>query len=143
EAFELMQSRLNPDGILLINFVGSFDKDSAQVVYSVNSTLKEVFKYVDLYLPHGYGAGSTHPTNFTFVAYSNKEKINKNLSINPPINPRVAAEVWGLLDRKFAITEEGEILTDDYNPIDFQDIKLREEFRSGTILSADKEIVIF
>ncbi len=141
EAFELMEGKLSEDGVLLINFLGSFEETSAFVLYSLNRTLKNTFAHVDVYTYEGHNKKNTNPANFIFVAY-NKERSLERSIVKAPVHPPVSKDVDGLLDRKMNFTQETMLLTDDYNPIDYYDVLFREKFRLDTIRSTDRAIII-
>ena len=142
EAFDLMNKRLARDGVLLINFLGSNDKKNTFVLASLIKTLKEVFSFVDLYVSEEYYHEAPRLINFTFAAYQGDQVKERSLSIRPPIHAPFIKDLDGLLDRRITLTGDAIILTDDYNPIDFYDMRVREWLRTETIISADRSIVV-
>jgi spermidine synthase len=142
EAFELMKKRLSRDGVLLINFLGSNEKENTFVLSSLNKTLKEVFNFVDVYVSEEYYHQATRLINFTFVAYFEDTKIERSLSIRPPVQARFVKDLEGLLDRRISLSGDAIILTDDYNPIDFYDMRMREWLRAESIKTIDKTIAV-
>ncbi len=142
EAFELMKKRLSRDGVLLINFLGSNEKENTFVLSSLDKTLREVFNFVDVYVSEEYYHQSARILNFTFVAYLEDKKKGKKLSIRPPIHAQFTRDLEGLLDRRILLSGDAITLTDNYNPIDFYDMKMREWLREESIKTADRMIVV-
>ncbi len=141
EAFQSARKRLSDDGVLLMNFVGSNQRSDSAVLSSVYKTLKAVFPSVDVYASGRYASPAPIVTNFIFTA-SNKEKALFQESAYPPVYPALYDDVNGIFYRKVPFEKGPFLFTDDYNPIDFQDLKTREAFRYITILTADRDIVV-
>lgn len=146
EAFGMAKKRLNRDGVMMINFVGSNRAEDHLVTSSLYRTLKQLFRSVDIYVHGNYTAEATTVANFIYVAYdfntSDGEVPYQEEVIVPPVYQPIMEDVQGIFSRKVSL-EDGPILfTDDYNPIDFYDVKLRERFRNSTIGSADVEIIL-
>lgn len=142
EAFELMRKRLSRDGVLLINFLGSNEKENTFVLSSLDKTLREVFNFVDVYVSEEYYHQARRLINFTFVAYLEDTNIERKLSIHPPVQARFVKDLEGLLDRRISLSGDAIILTDDYNPIDFYDMRMREWLRAESIKTIDKTIAV-
>ena len=142
EAFELMKGRLKRDGVLLINFFGSNEKDNTFVLSSLVKTLKEVFNFVDVYVPEAYYQKKPQLVNFAFVAYQEDKGNPDGTTINPPIHAQLIKNLEGLLDRRISFSGDAITLTDNYNPIDFYDMRAREWLREENIRSADRMIFI-
>lgn len=141
EAFKLVKERLSENGVLLINFVGSNQKNDMEVPSSLQKTLKEVFPFVDIYVPDYFTTPEPIVVNLTFAAYL-KERDVKMPPTLPAVYPSLKKDTEGILSRKISLENGRFLFTDDFNPIDFQDLKTREKFRMSTITSSDTEIVI-
>jgi hypothetical protein len=142
EAFDLMKKRLTRDGVLLINFLGSNEKENTFVLSSLKKTLMEVFNFVDVYVPPEYYQQSTRPLNFTFVAYQGDKGKKREVTIRPPVHAPFTKDLEGLLDRRISLSGDAITFTDDYNPIDFYDMRMREWVREVTLSVTDKMILV-
>ncbi len=143
EAFALMGKRLTDDGVLLINFVGTNQKEDAGVPASLYRTLKEVFPRVDIYAAPEYARKNFAVVNMIFAASMRGTALPTAPSVQAPVWPLFKDDIDGLLDRKVSFDNGPFIFTDDYNPVDFADLRAREAFRYGTVSTADKEIMIY
>ena len=142
EVFGLVGSRLNKEGILLINYVGSTMDEESVVLPSLYRTLKEVFPFVDIY-SQSYDPQNRPPViNYTIVAYKKEVKTLEPPAIITPVYGPIEDYAAAVLSRKASIQDGPFILRDNYNPIDFYDLKVRERFRNVLIRTADKEIVV-
>jgi spermidine synthase len=139
EAFVAMRRRLSPDGVLLINFLGSVDDNGP--TGDVYATLLKTFTFVDVYAPTGMTSPGK-PTNIIFVAYGKEKAPDKNARLSAPVHLPLAGDVNALFNRDISLAGNGDALTDDFNPLDFKDRLLRERFRSATIKSSDVDIVV-
>jgi predicted membrane-bound spermidine synthase len=145
EAFGLAKERLDEDGVLLINFIGGNQGKDQLVTSSLSRTLKELFRFVDVYAHGNYTVKAPTVVNFIFVAYDHRAGGSLPFEeevIIPPVYPPIAEDVQGIFSRRVSFGEGPIIFTDDYNPVDFYDLRLRERFRGATIRSADMAIVL-
>jgi spermidine synthase len=141
EAFRLMNERLTGNGILAINLFGSL-KENPVMTMSVVRTLKEVFKSVDVYplfeKDEGYG-------NIIITAYNFPHAGPDLRRVSGlPVHPKVKEIVKRYLGRKASLPEDvpSIILSDDYNPVDFYEIRLKEKIRRDILYSADWDFLI-
>ena len=128
ECFQSIQTRLETDGVLVINSFGYFKPGEDFFVSSLAKTLKSVFKSIKI---HDGGHG-----NVFFVA-SDQENLRaprtRDFShAHPLIRRSVQIAYENIVDSS---TERGMILRDDYNPVDFYDAGVREGIRKSLALS--------
>lgn len=142
EAFDLMRKRLTRDGVLLINFLGINKKENTFVLSSLSKTLREVFNFVDVYVSDKYYNESPQIINYTFVAYQENKDKEKMVTIKPPIFASFTKDLEGLLNRQITLSGDAIVLTDDYNPIDFYDMRTRERLREATMRTTDKAVAV-
>jgi spermidine synthase len=122
EAFASMRNRLTAEGTLVINSFGDFERGRDLFSASLHRTLREVFPSVKI---HASGNG-----NIFFVAsrQPNLEKLHSpGVAHLHPSCREDAARAFATLIH-FG-PEQGLVLRDDYNPIDFYDAANREQFR--------------
>ncbi|MDP2689700.1 MAG: fused MFS/spermidine synthase, partial [Deltaproteobacteria bacterium] len=143
EAFALMDKRLTEDGVLLINFVGSNQPEDSGVPASLHRTLREVFPRVDVYASPAYSLKDPMVVNLIFAASKKLTPLPEPPAVRPPVYPPFADDVSGLLERKVYFENGPYLFTDDYNPVDFADLRTREAFRYSTVSTADREIVAY
>ncbi|MBI5641958.1 MAG: fused MFS/spermidine synthase [Deltaproteobacteria bacterium] len=141
EAFEFIGKRLAGDGVLLINFVGTNQREDAVVPESLYRTLKEVFPYVDVFTSSEYDNSSPKVVNLIFAA-TKKEPVISEQQEDAPVYQVFKDDIDNLLNRKVNLAKGTFLFTDDFNPIDFLDLKAREKFRYNIIRSSDSDIVI-
>jgi spermidine synthase len=121
EAFMQMRRVLRPNGVLVINSFGDFSPGRDFFVNSLHKTLASVFPSVRV---HGTGNGNV------FFAASPAEDLAFRPVDTSDAHPEVALEVRSALGSALAISgQNGRVLTDDFNPVDFYDAANREEFR--------------
>ena len=122
EAFASMRDVLRPEGTLVINCFGGFDRGRDFFVASLDKTLHSVFASVRI---HATGNG-----NVFFVASPRAElKILHPYDLN-----RAHPNVKNQIESAFSSLREvnpssGRVLTDDFNPVEFYDAANRERFR--------------
>ena len=143
EAVQLVSKRLTQRGVLGLNLVGSLSRDTLMAA-SVVKTLQTVFDQVEVYPTfdpeHGAGFG-----NLVIVAYRGAPR-----SIDWPslrrnkVDAYAYDEVWSMMGRRFEFPEgtPAIILTDNYNPIDFYDLRLRESVRREIIRSTHWDMLL-
>jgi len=123
QAFQAMRRILRPQGTLVINTFSDVDPRNDFFAASLYKTLAAVFPSVRI---HNAGDGGN-----TFFVASN----NPDLKLNAPtdfsnVHPAAADKVR----RAFSGLREtdpmhGQILTDDFNPVEFYDARNRERVR--------------
>ena len=127
EAFQAMKKVMKPDGVLVINSFGDFTPGKNFFVSSLSKTLKAVFASVEI---HEVGNGNVffvaspreelkmHPVSTEDAHYEVAGQVRQCLASNPAANP-----------------EAGQILTDDFNPVEFYDAANRERHRRNLAMS--------
>jgi spermidine synthase len=143
EALRLARGLLAPRGVLALNLVGSLRGETFMTA-SVARTLGEVFGTVEIhpsFAPEeGDGSG-----NLAVVAYDGPPRpFRPELVREFPVHPMARDEVAAALGRTFSFPAgtPAILLTDDYNPIDFFDLALRERVRRGILANTDWEVLI-
>jgi len=147
EAFELMSQRLNANGILAMNLIGSIKKNNYMTA-SIIKTLQAVFDHVEIYPAFDLDTGLEGKGgvgNFAVVAYQGEKlhfdyrKINVAM-IHPELQSNIIKNIGQ--QYKFDENQPAIVLTDDFNPIDFYDIVLREKIRKNLLDYLDRELLI-
>jgi spermidine synthase len=122
EAFTAMRRCLKPEGTLVINSFGELDPSNSYFAASLDKTLKSVFRHVRI---HASGNG-----NMFFVATDAPELKRHREPAFAAIHPSVRANVERAFDRTLdSRPDEGIVLTDNFNPVDYYDAANREELR--------------
>ena len=143
ESFRLLKQRLTERGILAINVIASLKKDTLMTA-SVFRTLKENFGTVKMYLNFSPEANKGIQ-NLEFIAYN-----GPSLSFDPrrvrdfPVHPFVQPAINEFLGKEFSFPPDTPaiLLTDDYNPVDFFDLWVREEVRRNILKDIDWDMLI-
>lgn len=141
ESFELVKKRLSSDGVLLINFIGESRTGTHAVPSMLQSTLKGIFSHVDVYASSGYFSDTPQVVNLLFVAYDGERDL-ANGFVPANVHPPLIEDLKGLYSRRIPLGESRLLFTDDYNPIDFHDLRTRERFRESIISSTDSAVFI-
>lgn len=124
EAFAQMKRVLRPEGVLVINCFGEFEPGKDFFTASLDKTLKSVFTSVRI---HATGNG-----NVFFVASAAPQLTQHRELDYDAAHPTMPGRMRTCLDGiKYTFPENGIVLTDDYNPVDFHDAENREGFRRG------------
>lgn len=140
EAFRLVKRKLKPDGVLLINFVGGNRERDRAVPSSLSRTLNNVFRNVKVYAHKSYWSKNDTTLNFAFAA-SDSELTAYDDGKNPPVYPRITEDVEGIMNRNVVFPPGPFVFTDDFNPVDFLDLDVRERFRLNVLKTTDREII--
>jgi predicted membrane-bound spermidine synthase len=129
EAFSSMRRVLRPGGALVINAFANLESGKDFFAASLEKTLKAVFPGVRM---HSNGDGAIF---FMATDHPDPEFVHRpDLSgVHPDALPRTEAAVVRLVN---APPEDGRVLTDDYNPVEFYDAANREELRRRLARSA-------
>jgi spermidine synthase len=132
EAFAAVRRVLKPGGVLVINSFGNFNPGQDFFTTSLYKTLTNVFRTVRI---HTAGANR----NVFFVASERPELSFVNApnaqDVHSLVRPEVEAAYAGVIEpgreyRGMSLhLENGRVLTDDFNPVDFFDAANREEVR--------------
>jgi spermidine synthase len=143
EALRLVESALAPGGVLAVNLVGDIGGGGGMTT-SVVKTLREVFDQVRVHptLPPGQGGGAG---NFAIVAYDGPAREpDPSLLREFPVHPLAQAGVRRGLAQPAPVPEDPRaiILTDDFNPIDFRDLAIKEAVRRQILATTDWDILL-
>lgn len=137
EAFVAMRHVLKPGGTLVINSFGNFEPGRDFFTTSLYKTLTNVFRSVRIHTATGGN---------TFYVASERAELE---IVNTPDMSRVHNSVANMAQRAYAGViepgrdyaglslhlENGRVLTDDFNPVDFYDARNREEIRRNLAMS--------
>ena len=137
EAFTAMRRVLKPGGTLVINTFGNFKPGTDFFTTSLYKTLTNVFSAVRIHTATGGN---------TFYVASDRHELEM---VHTPDMTRVHGAVTSLARSAYAGViepgraygdlslhlENGRVLTDDFNPVDFFDARNREEIRRNLALS--------
>lgn len=122
EAFEAMKRVLRPEGVLVINSFGDFQAGKDFLTASLDKTLRVVFPSVRI---HASGNG-----NVFFVASPRPHlevlRTPDFDRIHRSVQFEARAAFNGLVQ---ADPDHGQVLTDDFNPVEFYDARTREAHR--------------
>lgn len=143
ETLKLIRNRLTDQGILAINMLGSLKRETFMTA-SIIKTLEQVFSTVEIY-PLFSLEGEDGYGNLAVVAYNRPLiKFNSEAVDYSSVHPLAVDEIRERLKTKFYFSPNTPaiILSDDYNPIDFYDIWLRERIRKNIIEATDWDILI-
>ena len=143
EAMRLAKQRLTPNGVLAVNLIGSI-KHQTFMTASVVKTLQSVFGQVAIY-PVFDSAADEGIGNIEIVAYDGNERALQLERIqNFAIHPGAEKMVRAGMANTFAFPPQTPaiVLTDDYNPVDFYDLWLKEELRKKYLNYTDFDILL-
>lgn len=142
EALRKIKSRLEPDGIVAINIIGSL-RGRAAMTSSMLRTISNVFINADVYPAFDPQANSTG--NLVVVAYDGPpRRLPPGLPGRWPVHPLARPALRGRLARPYTIPfpESGILLTDDFNPVDVHDAWLRERVRREILDTTRWELLL-
>jgi len=129
EAFASMKRVLRPGGVLVINTFSELTEGRDFFCTSLSKTLKAVFPGVRL---HSYGGGATF-----FVATDHPDPTFVHTPDVSNVHPRALSDTEaayrGVVE---APPYRGQVLTDDYNPVEFFDAANRERIRRNLAMAA-------
>jgi spermidine synthase len=143
ENFGLLKARLEDKGILAINILGGL-KEETIVAASIVKTLREVFKTVKIYLNFDPGTGNVIQ-NLEIIAYDQPAiSFKPDLVKDFPVHPFLKSVISNFLGKEllFPPGTPAVILSDDYNPIDFFDIRVKELLRKSILEITDWDALI-
>ncbi len=113
-----LKNKLKPGGILAVNFVGFTDSSRLKPVQSVARTLDAVFEHRKVYVPNPGEVFS----DYIFLVSSSELRSDQH--------PNSAVPHQWLQERLVEISaENGELISDDYNPLEFLQIAKAEYYR--------------
>lgn len=131
EAIRLMAQRLTPQGVLGINLIGNARADGYMTA-SIVRTVAEVFDHTDLRAVYDVEEDPHAVDNLILVAYQGPQRtFDDEIVRRHPVHPAAREAVFDYLPRPvtFPPGTPAMLLTDDYNPIDFYDAKVKERLR--------------
>jgi spermidine synthase len=140
EAFMQMRRVLKPGGVLAINAFASFDAGDDFFAASLYKTLTNVFPHVRI---HSAGGGNTfYVASEHSLAHFLREP---DLSVVHPVKSNeVRIAYAGIIEPEDKegstlflrlVPEHGRVLTDDFNPVEFFDVRNRERIRRSLAMS--------
>lgn len=141
EALRQARQRLAPGGVLAANLVGGTGADAAMTA-SLQATLRAVFDQVVLYA--AFDTGSADAGNLVAVAWNGPPRAL------PPAPPEAAHPLaepllrrsWGRALQLPPQREPALVLTDDFNPLDVRDIRVKEAVRRRILDSTPAAILV-
>jgi spermidine synthase len=144
EMFSLIKNRLNYNGVFAMNLIGDLRENSVMTA-SVIKTLEAVFgktTIMPLFHPQkqkGYGFG-----NIAIFAHSPELQAPKRIKLPGKIHPHARFQVSYALQNSYSmpVHPDAMILTDEYNPIDFYDLELKEKIRKEILKNTDWDIML-
>jgi spermidine synthase len=122
EAFKSVRRVLRPGGVLVINAFGGVENGRDFLAASVQKTLMTVFRSV---LIHGASYGEIFYVAGDRVPLTRTHPPNL-LGIPPAVFEAAKNTYDGIL---IPASDHGQVLTDDFNPVEVYDARNREEFR--------------
>ncbi|MBF0559423.1 MAG: fused MFS/spermidine synthase [Nitrospirae bacterium] len=141
EALQLISRRMNSNGILAVNLINSLRKE-ARIAGSFIKTLRQVFSTVDIY---PCDVPDSELNNVELFAYNFPHvQLDRDRLKSLPYHPMVAAKTRDQIGREFTLPSDaqGIILTDDYNPVDSWDLRLKEALRTLELSYTDKDMLL-
>lgn len=143
EALELMRQRLTPQGVLGLNIIGSL-REQTLITASIIHTLEQVFDQVHI-VPVSADTSAESVANLAIIAYQGERKAVLPLDIqHEAIHPLAYPEIASAIRQEFRFPPgtPAMTLTDNYNPVDFHDLWLRERVRNFIVSGVDWDILI-
>lgn len=143
EAMRLLRSRIAPNGILAVNLIGSL-RDENFMTASVVRTVREVFGTVRVYPAFDAGTGRGWG-NFAIIASDRTVPAPAAEAFaSLPVHWLALQGLKPVLGRTaaFPAGTRSIVLTDDYNPIDTYDLRLKERVRREILDSTDWDILL-
>ena len=143
EALRELKIRMTPRGILAMNIIGDLngtDRGTAAIV----KTLGTVFDTVEVH-PVSFPEGEKDWGNLAVIAYSYPSaRIQYDRVKRFPVSTNASAEVRQNLDKVLVLADSSHdpVLSDDYNPIDFYDSRIKEKTRRYYLKSTDWDVLL-
>lgn len=121
EAFQSIQKRLRPGGLLVINSFGEFEDGEDYVPASLYKTLNSVFRNVRMHVARAAAFFvASDSADFRIVRQPDFSAVPEPLLVEM----QQAFKLVGRPD-----PNDGAVLTDNYNPVEYRDAAYREEIR--------------
>jgi spermidine synthase len=126
ETFQQIRDILRPGGTLVINSLGNLSAGKTFCTASIEKTLRDVFPSVRVHVnPNEKGV-----TNVFFVAGNTPDRKLDEARCRSRTHPDVRDQIIATLSCTAETNPfEGQILTDQHNPVEFYDATNREEMR--------------
>ncbi len=143
EAMRLLKARMTPDAVLAINLIGSLGERGFMTA-SVVKTVQAVFGQVQtrtLFPTDGPAPSG----NVAIIAHDGPARpLRADLVAAFPVHPMAAAGVRQGMQNiyRFPAGTPAMVLTDDYNPIDFYDLWIKERLRRSILDTTDWDILL-
>ena len=143
EAMQLIRARMNAGGILAINLVGDIGP-RGRMTASVVRTLRAVFDRVEVrptFVPEQDGSIG----NLVLIALAGPgAPFGVELLEALTVHPLAARGVHHALTHRVepSATAQAVLLTDDFNPIDLEDLAVKERVRRQILESTDWSILL-
>lgn len=143
EAMRLLKERMTPNGVLAINLMGTLGERGFMTA-SVVKTVQAVFGQVQVHpvfapnVPEASG-------NLAIIAHDGPARtLRADLLTAFPVHPLAVVGVrLGMQNTyRFPASTQAMLLTDDYNPIDFYDLWLKERVRRTILETTDWDILL-
>jgi len=143
EAIGLMKSRLKPGGIAAFNLHGSFGKEN-RMTLAILKTIGSVFREVRAYPLYARAEGETWG-NIVVIAGdalppAPRARDFEGLRAHRLAEKAVRASLRAPLP--MPDLRGAPVLTDDYNPVDFFDLPLKETVRRSVLATTDWDILL-
>ncbi len=139
EALRLARQRLVDGGVLATNLVGGLGADAAMTA-GVVSTLRAVFTTVEVY-PAFDPASAGEAGNLVVVAYDGPRRALPP-GLPEPAHPLAEPLLRKVYGRPVDLPAAGPVLTDDFNPLDVRDIRVKEAVRRRILETTHPDILI-
>jgi spermidine synthase len=143
EAMRLVRERLAADGVFGINLVGALRGDTF-ITASLVRTLRQVFDAVEIHPLFDPAVGDGFG-NMVIIAHDGPAlQLPPGLATARQVHPLA----WPELARYFGTTfrfpagTEAIVLTDDYNPVDFYDLGIKEKVRRAIIAQTPLDLLL-
>ena len=143
EAMQLAKRSLAPGGVLAINLIGSLNHNNLMTA-SVVKTVQSVFDQVAIYPAFNAFAGEG-TGNIELIAYDGALRAPqfdrvRDMSVHTGVKDAVLRSLNQ--DYDLPPNVDAMILSDNYNPIDFYDLWLKEQVRKIILDSTDFDILL-
>lgn len=142
EAVRLAKQRMTPNGILAFNLVGDIKQHTLMTASTVK-TLQQEFDQVAVYPTFKWEEGNG---NLVIVAYNGSPRpLQLERIKDQPIHP-LARDLVEFSIKTPAFTfppqVDAMVLSDNYNPVDFYDLPLKENVRNTILKNTDFDILL-
>lgn len=142
EACQLMKSRMSNGAVLSLNIISSLTEDNF-VPVSIVKTLKQVFNNVEinpLFDPTEQQVG-----NIMIFAYDGPAKaVDKKILLTTAVHWLAKDKIYKYFAQYYTFpdTAEGIVLTDNYNPLDCQDVNIKLKIRQSILRMTHWDILL-